>query len=384
MKREPTQPRAPASATGLRVSVPVLGGLASLAVAALVGAVWFALLPSAPTFDVAPGQRGAVGTWVAAKQAPAQMLFSEGTSIQLEDGTRARVTALERKRAELVLEHGHLTASVTHRPGFQWQLSAGPVHVLVTGTRFTMDWQPERDEFVLDLLEGSVTVTEDGTPRSEQLTRGYRLRMNVSAHSAEVQPLFVADTEVRPEVVKPPAPPPPQPVDAGVPTPPPPPPPPVARLTWQQAAAARRYEEALALARRAGFAAQCQKLPAQQLLLLADVSRFARRPDLAAEALEATRTRFPSSSAAATAAFSLGRLRFDEGRDDSQAVRWFRTYLKEAPHGPRVQEAMGRLVETLHRAGSTAEAERAAKAYLRRFRTGAHAALARRIAGSSR
>jgi len=51
-----------------------------------------------------------------------------------------------------------------------------------------------------------------------------------------------------------------------------------------------------------GFATLCTSLPADQLLRLADVARFARRPSRAIEALEAVRGRFADGDDAAAAA----------------------------------------------------------------------------------
>ena len=76
------------------------------------------------------------------------------------------------------------------------------------------------------------------------------------------------------------------------------------------------HTEALMAAEANGFSSTCDELSAPELLLLADAARYAGRFDRANEALGVTRRRFPSTEAAATAAFELGRIAMDVVRDD--------------------------------------------------------------------
>ncbi|MGC4067479.1 MAG: hypothetical protein QM784_23090 [Polyangiaceae bacterium] len=62
-----------------------------------------------------------------------------------------------------------------------------------------------------------------------------------------------------------------------------------------------------------------------------------------------------------------------------EAARWFSAYLAEQPQGNFAREASGRLVESLHRAGHFAEAQRAAKRYLAVYPTGPHASFAKSL-----
>jgi TolA-binding protein len=95
--------------------------------------------------------------------------------------------------------------------------------------------------------------------------------------------------------------------------------------------------------------------------------------------LQLLRQRFAGSEEAAFATFALGRLEFDGFGAHAQAARWFRTYLREQPQGPFAREALGRLMESLHRGGEAREARRLAQNYLRRYPSGPHAALASRL-----
>lgn len=90
------------------------------------------------------------------------------------------------------------------------------------------------------------------------------------------------------------------------------------------------------------------------------------------------RSRFPSTDAAADAAFVLGRMQFHSGAHEGSAT-WFEIYLRERPEGRFAREAAGRLIEAYHRSGDEDRAREAAKAYLTRYPEGPHSALAQRV-----
>ena len=81
------------------------------------------------------------------------------------------------------------------------------------------------------------------------------------------------------------------------------------------------------------------------------------------------RQRFPGSTSAATGAFSLGRLAFEERH----------AYRDEQPSGPLMGDAFGRLMEARDRSGDRLAARRDAEAYLKRFPGGPYAGIARLI-----
>ena len=90
------------------------------------------------------------------------------------------------------------------------------------------------------------------------------------------------------------------------------------------------------------------------------------------------RSRFPSTDAAADAAFLLGRMQFHSGAHRGSAT-WFETYLRERPEGRFAREAAGRLIEAYHRSEDEDRAREAAREYLRRYPEGPHSALARTV-----
>ena len=92
----------------------------------------------------------------------------------------------------------------------------------------------------------------------------------------------------------------------------------------------------------------------------------------------ALRKRFAGSSEAQTAAFTLGRMTFEQA-DYAAAARWFSSYLDEQPNGPLMGDAAGRLIEAYELQGNRSAARRAAQAYLSRFPDGPYASKATRI-----
>jgi transmembrane sensor len=79
------------------------------------------------------------------------------------------------------------------------------------------------------------------------------------------------------------------------------------------------------------------------------------------------------------AAFSLGRIAYDERRNFGGSADWFQTYLREEPAGTLAREASERLIEAYRATGNLAAARDAAKTYLATCPAGPHAALAQSL-----
>lgn len=361
---------------------------------------------------------GTTGTWVEAPSASAvAMVFSDGTRVDVQPNSRARIAELRPNGAHLLLENGLAQVNVKHRDNTAWRVSAGPFAVKVTGTRFDVRWTPEQDAFELDLHEGHVEISGCVFGETYALHAGQRAvascrqgRLNVGAQSemrdqsaalgdaaagdaaelevgaAEAQPQAAEaeasamapvtndapvaaepatnDTEVRPRAQgarKNPA----------------------ARsrgrdlsTRWRALAEAGRYSDALAIVRSVGFLAACRGSDAADLIMLSDLARYGRDYDAAAQALHLLRQRFGGSRQASQAAFALGKLQFDQDGSYSEAAWWFRTYLREQPTGSLAREASGRLLEATSRSGDAAHARELAADYLRDYPNGPHAALA--------
>ena len=377
--------QAPARAPGRRR--PLVLAAAASVVALLAALAVFLLRPhDRVSFVVGtPPSSGVVGEWVAADgTAPLPLSFSEHTSFILAAGARARVTETTARGATVLLERGQVTAAVVHAgPETRWSLQAGPFEVRVTGTKFEASWDPAGDTFELTTREGSVVVTGPLLQGGREIAAGQRLRVSVRDGSMELRKESAARAAADPprggasgpaapdgaagSSAEPSAEPLPTPSSAGAP--------PRAREPgWRDLATAGKYDEALAAADRLGFAQEIERASAADLALLADTARYAGRPALARQALLAQRRRFGARGASA---FVLGKIAADQQGAAANAVRWFETYLSEAPNGALAEQALGRILELRRRDPAAARAT--AERYLARYPNGVHAPLARSL-----
>jgi TolA-binding protein len=336
-----------------------------------------------------------LGTWLGAPDSGSLPLdFSDGSRFELTAKSKARVVELSGSNARVELASGSLRVHVVPGGSAEWHIAAGPFGVRITGTRFLVSYVPGEDAFELSLDEGQVELSGCVFGVGRKLTAGQRVRASCATKQLEVS---YRDTQARgaspestpvsrepvaeqraraPEalavVVPEPGPKPRKDPAASSSAEPP--------STWMSLASAGKYREAYAAVERDGFDAECTRGTPESLLLLADVARHARAPRQAGKALLTLRRRFPGGADAALAAFTLGRLEFDEFRSYPAAAGWFRTYLKERPGGTMAREALGRLMEALNQAGDLAGARATAADYLRDYPSGPHADLASRLA----
>jgi transmembrane sensor len=332
--------------------------------------------------------------------------FSDGTQIEVAPRSRMRLMSLGRRDVRLAMESGHAGFTVVHTEHRRWELRAGPFAVNITGTRFDVAWDPAQDRFDLALTEGQVELTGCGFSTGRRLVAGQTVRASCRDGSVEIAygravpwptELATASTEKNGPAV----------ISSSVSAPK------SANVTsprgstshagsaadakiaagasstavlqssittsqWMLLAEQGRFKDALAAVDRTGFAAECSRAQVDDLALLADTARSAREPQKARRAFLVLRQRFPDTSQAGVAAFKLGVLEFDQMGAYMDAASWFRTYLAENPSGPLTREARGRLMEAMHRAGST-DARVLAADYLHDYPTGPHAELAQRI-----
>lgn len=127
---------------------------------------------------------------------------------------------------------------------------------------------------------------------------------------------------------------------------------------------------------RAGFERACRRLGTEDLIQLGDAARLARRPARAEAAYRAAHQRFPGSD---RPVFALGLVAFEQRRDFKAAAHWFDSYARQYPRGALALEAVGREMESWHRAGDDTRARRAARKYLDQAPAGPYAPLARQI-----
>lgn len=350
-----------ARSRGMRLPIALLAG--ATAAAAIGLWVWYR---QPVTFDVGSTvARGQPGDLVQATAAtPTPIRFSEGSSLAIHQGGRVRILATAPRGARVLVEDGTVDVHIAPaRLGKkQWSFEAGAFAVQVTGTSFKLSYRAVDQSLDLAMTEGKVMVTGPCLKGPTQVSAGERLDLSCLA---KPEPLKVADlVPARPATPQP----------AGAPARP-------ARdsKVWRELLASGRLQEGLEAAERADFSAVCQIATARELLALADAGRLFGRTNRAMHALRTLRHRFASSSEASIAAFTLGRIAFEQKGAYHEAAKWFATYLREQPNGPLMGDSVGRLMEARLRAGDEAGARSDAEQYLRRFPEGPYASEARGI-----
>jgi len=349
-----------ASARGQRRWLPLI---VSVSVAAGVAAPWVLTRPV--TFQIGEARQGNLGSIIEATEGrTVPVSFSEGSTLVLHDGGRIRVLSLKRGDSRVLVEDGVVDASIDHHEGAttRWEFEVGSYQVTVHGTRFQMAFRASDRSLRVSTQEGSVAVSGGCLDAAKTVSAGERLEASCPARATPA-PDEVPATEA--------------------------PPPPARELApmvkarrterWRELLAAGRLLEGLRAAEHANFDRVCQTATAKELLALADAGRFFGSSKRAIAALVAMRMRFPSSPAAGTTAFTLGRIVFEKEHDYPQAATWFETYLREQPTGPLMGDAFGRLMEARLRAGDAPRARASAEQYLRRFPQGPYSAEARGI-----
>jgi ferric-dicitrate binding protein FerR (iron transport regulator) len=347
-----------------------------------------------------------IGQFVQAPQEREVALrFSDGSQIAVARKSRARLMGLRNTGADVSLESGSMNVKVQHREDTSWHIGAGPYGVHVIGTRFDVRYQPEDDTFELSLHEGKVEISGCVFGGGYRMLAGQTVRASCkdnrydvsslageqtgpAAGSGSVESFMQKPAEAAPEPspapvqhAAAPAPVPvpvitPKPEGVGTPAAAPAPRPTRQPAEWQSLARAGHFAQALRAARAIGFERECARGSAEDVSLLAKVARYGQDTDLEASALRLLRERFRGTNRAAWAAFSLGRLEFDNHGAYAEAAEWFRTYLKEQPRGELAREAQGRLLESVERTGDHAGARELATRYLHDYPQGPHADLA--------
>ena len=307
--------------------------------------------------------------------------FNEGSSVTLTPGTRGRLQVVDRDTARVVINRGRGSFQVVHKSDRRWLVDAGPFLVTVTGTVFTVSWDPSSEEFDLRLREGSVVVRGPVSAGEIALRAGQRLVANL----AKVETVI---TEDLPEPASPTtAPPAPEPASPALePAPPAPAKAPASTgakpaggRQWSRKLARGQWDRILQEARRIGIEPTLSEASSEDLLALANAARYRHRSELARSALLAERRRFPGSPHALEAIYLLGRVEEARETGTTQAIAWYNDYLARAPNGPLAGEALGRKMTLTEKLEGPVRARSLAKEYLRRFPKGNYAGSAREL-----
>jgi hypothetical protein len=326
--------------------------------------------------------RAESGQRVSASALDVAVDFQDGSRVVLASGASMRTEAVGPTTARVEIERGRASVRVKHTEATQWTVRAGGYAVSVTGTRFDVNWRPEKGSFSLSVEEGSVRVSGGALATAVGVSAGQSVTFEGSASPSATVPKIsspsssAAGPTPAPAAPAPTVEPPPAETDPALrarpaaqhgPSP-----------SWREHAERGRYREAMSEAERRGFDRICREASSSDLLTLAEAARYAGQPPRAEEALKAVRGRYGRSDDAATAAFLLGRIAAETARDPQGAAQWFRTYLAERPGGRLAREAEGRLLESLASTDRDA-ARKAAQAYLDRHPSGPHAGFARKL-----
>jgi ferric-dicitrate binding protein FerR (iron transport regulator) len=147
-------------------------------------------------YDVAGGLLSDSGYVRGSGPSGARLSFSDGTRVDLQDGARARIAAVDAHGARLAIENGHAALNVAHLPGAAWYVDAGPFVIQASGTQFDVDWSSYDDTLSVDLHEGSLIVSGPPAPAGVLLRAGQRLTAHEGRLSIETleQAVQVAET----------------------------------------------------------------------------------------------------------------------------------------------------------------------------------------------
>src|SRR6478609_9915680 len=315
----------------------------AFAALAVLGLVLESALRTKPLLSFQVDARaGRTNDQISALDRPVLLSLSDGTALELSAATRAHVVSLAEHGANIALESGSLDARVVHTGVSGWLLNAGPFAVRVTGTKFSLSWDPGRQHFSIRVTEGGVAVSGSVVSAECPVRAGQTLVVSVPEHRMQLSNDELLPTQEPVAVSQ--AVPPKDPaasasaLPSNAPDLQPPntrsaPSPPPSVSAWRALAMQGRLREAYTSADETGFERACDSATAAELLLLGDAARLSGRPDRVSVALLQLRRRFPKDPRSAVAAFMLGKTSFDRGGADRAAATWFATSLREQPRG---------------------------------------------------
>ncbi len=362
----------------LRWALPAL----ALAGVAAALALWLAR-PAALTFEVKGAELS--GKYVSAPPGqPAELRFSDDSTVVASSGSRLRVEDTSALGARVLLERGSASVRVVHKTSTAWSFAAGPFDVRVTGTRFDLSWDAARETCELSLHEGAVEVRGPTGSGPVVMRAGQRFQGDAQRRTMQVVELTSAlgtlPTTSAPVVTEPIAPTPPGGAPSAVESLPLKPTPATPRSpSWSERITQGKFDEIVSEAEGRGVPGCLSGCSAADLRALSDAARYTGKSELAKQALLSMRQRFPGRQGS-EAAFLLGRLEEKRGAMGA-AQTWYDTYLREATSGAFAAEALAGKLRAVKTTQGTRAAAPLAREYLTRFPNGVHVSTAREILG---
>jgi len=354
--------------------------------AAMAAAVFFVVRTRSAgppiAWHVENGAASAQGYVSIAPTAPsARVVFDDGSDVALSPGSRGRVASTSPKGAEVVLEQGRARVHVQHREGTRWMVDAGPFAVKVTGTEFLVAWAADAETLDVWMKNGHVEIDGPVLGSTMGLGAGQHLRAKLKDKTVTIDAeLETAETAQASPVNQPPPPADSTLVVQGGEVTAPPPPAAPAGPTWSKLVAGGDFARVVRDAEAEGVGHAVATRSLADLRALGDAGRYSGNPGIAKRAYASIRSRFASSGDARTAAFLLGRIAEEQEHASTDALRWYDTYLAEAPGGAFAGDALGRKMVLVSKSQGRDAAKPLAARYLQRFPAGPYAAAARDLA----
>jgi hypothetical protein len=366
-----------------------------LAAAAAFAIAWWSSMRMRPiSYEITGGSGFESGYVSAPPDHSMGIRFSDGSAIDAQAETRLRVESSRRNGARILIERGTVQAQIHHAKSSSWQFVAGPFEVRVVGTRFTLVWEPSKEEVDLALQDGVVEVKSPLGQGPFVVRKGQRFHASLLTHLVQLQDTSNA-TDTATSLRAAPEPPPAATDKTKTASP----------ITsseesrtalisnsgtasrsnasrsesWSVAVSHGRFQAVVDAAQAQGVDGCCSTCSLDDLRALADAARYTGRSDLAEQSLLAIRRRAVAGSRHAAAAFLLGRLSESRGQTSS-ANTWYDTYLSESPTGEFAADSLAGKMRATARMNGTAAARPLAMQYLQRYPNGAQADKARQIA----
>lgn len=305
------------------------------------------------------------GELITTDSRPAKLLFNDKSSIEAGTETTLNVHVMDGGKLVTRLSQGKLKVHVAHHPDTDWRFLAGPYEVQVVGTRFELSWEADRARLALVMHEGRVLVNAPGQ-KPRRVTAGEILI--IDDQQTTTRPLHPEPDDEAKEGENVPAAPAAENVakPRSVATGP----------TWAQQVAAGQFDDVVQDARKQGTDVALAQRSAADLQALAQAARYTGDNELAVQTWSALRKRFAGQSVSSQAAFFLGRI-YDQLGRSQEALKWFDTYLAEAPTGVYASETLGRKLTLVRAVRGDDKAHEVAREYLSRFPHGPYADTAR-------
>ena len=253
---------------------------------------------------------------------------------------------------------GSVACDIVPRRDRQFSVVAANVRVQVTGTQFSVSYNPESGNVEVEVQRGSVNVTTANSAAQERhLGAGEHWSVRGGTpNQADAPSVSAESTAATPSAIG--------------------------------SSAQTALDDAVSAPESARpgdtTAPVPQELPSAHALM--DQGNRARRAGDArgaANAYQALLTRFPRDPRAGLAAFELGRLRMGPLGDAQGAVRAFQSAVALSPGATIKEDSMAHLVEAYAVSGQSAQCTAARDAYLKGYPNGVHASAVRRQCGGT-